>query len=212
MVKKELKKTAVPDPSTEEKIMAAARTVFLEKGFAATRTRDIAEAAGINHALLNYYFRSKEKLFQIIMLNTVKQFFSSLSVVFNNPETTLEKKVEEVANYYINLLTAHPDIPLFIMTEMKKGAKDLMTQVGAKEIVMKSVFIKQYQQAVKEGKIQKLPPVHFLMNVLGLTVFPFIASPMIKGLVDLSDAEFSSLMQERKKLIPIWVRMIMKTN
>lgn len=212
MEKKELKKTAVPDPSTEEKIMAAARTVFLEKGFAATRTRDIAEAAGINHALLNYYFRSKEKLFQIIMLNTVKQFFSSLSVVFNNPETSLEKKVEEVANYYINLLTANPDIPLFIMTEMKKGAKDLMNQVDAKEIVMKSVFMKQYQQAVKEGKVQKLPPVHFLMNLLGLTVFPFIASPMIKGLVDLSDAEFSSLMQERKKLIPIWVKTIMKAN
>ena len=53
--------------STEEKILEAASKVFTEKGFAGTRTRDIAEHAGINLALLNYYFRSKEKLFEQVM-------------------------------------------------------------------------------------------------------------------------------------------------
>lgn len=205
-------KNTVPDKSTEDKIKAAARKVFHEKGFAATRTRDIAEAAGINHALLNYYFRSKEKLFEMIMLETMIQFFSSLSMAFNNPNTTLEEKIEHLASNYIDLLTAHPDIPLFIMTEMKSGAADLITKVGSKDIVLKSAFMKQFQQAVKEGKIMKIHPMHFIMNLMGLTVFPFVASPMIMGLADLSEKDFLNLMQERKKLIPVWVKTMLKAK
>ena len=68
-----MKKTK--DISTEERIKAAARKVFHQKGFAGTRTRDIAEEAGINHAMLNYYFRSKEKLFEMVMMETMAQFF-----------------------------------------------------------------------------------------------------------------------------------------
>jgi AcrR family transcriptional regulator len=203
-------KNTVPDKSTEDKIKAAARKVFHEKGFAATRTRDIADAAGINHALLNYYFRSKEKLFEIIMLETMIQFFGSLSMAFNNPNTTLEEKIEHLASNYIDLLTTHPDIPLFIMSEMKSGAADLITKVGSKDIVLKSAFMKQFQQAVKEDKIMKIHPMHFLMNLMGLTVFPFVASPMIMGIADLTEKDFLNLMQERKKLIPVWVKTMLQ--
>lgn len=80
------------DTTTEEKIKIAARTVFHKKGFAATRTRDIAEEAGINLALLNYYFRSKEKLFNIIMLETVFGFMQNMVMMLNDEKTTLEKR------------------------------------------------------------------------------------------------------------------------
>jgi AcrR family transcriptional regulator len=80
------------DSSTEEKIKKAAQIVFHKKGFAAARTRDIAEEAGINLALLNYYFRSKEKLFNIVMIETFRSFFESVSRIINNPDTTFEKK------------------------------------------------------------------------------------------------------------------------
>ena len=69
-------------PTTEEKIKSAARTVFHTKGFAATKTRDIAKEAGINLALLNYYFRSKEKLFQIIMMDSIHSLFQSILPIF----------------------------------------------------------------------------------------------------------------------------------
>ena len=80
------------DTNTETKILAAARTVFHKKGFAATRTRDIAKEAGMNLALLNYYFRSKRKLYELIMFETLTSFFQTMGMVFNDETFTLEKK------------------------------------------------------------------------------------------------------------------------
>src|SRR5689334_23935314 len=91
----------VVDSSTEEKIMEAARTVFLRKGYAATRTRDIAEEAGINLALLNYYFRSKEKLFSLVMQEKFQKFFGVIFPILNEPTTSLEEKVERLVDSYI---------------------------------------------------------------------------------------------------------------
>src|SRR6476620_8054618 len=105
--------------NAEEKILAAARKVFLEKGFAATRTRDIAEEAGINLALLNYYFRSKEKLFQLVMIEKVQLMFGVLLPIINNGELELETKVERIVENYIKLLSENPDLPLFVLSELK---------------------------------------------------------------------------------------------
>ncbi len=106
-------KKAELDLNTEAKIKNAARLVFHTKGFAATRTRDIAEEAGINLALLNYYFRSKEKLFDIIMLETLQGFFKSISTIFIDEQTSLEDKTERIVSTYIDLLIIEPQIPLF---------------------------------------------------------------------------------------------------
>ena len=97
------KKSVEVDLSTEEKIKEAAKKVFLKKGYAATRTRDIAEEAGINLALLNYYFRSKEKLFDLIMLEKLEKFFGTIAPVLNNVNTTLEQKITLFSNNYTDL-------------------------------------------------------------------------------------------------------------
>src|SRR6478735_3139559 len=94
----------LPDINTEEKIKVAARLLFHKKGFAGTRTRDIAEQAGINLALLNYYFRSKKKLFELIMLETLSGFLQNMGIVFNDESSTLEEKVQRTAEKYIDLL------------------------------------------------------------------------------------------------------------
>src|SRR5690349_7625597 len=92
------------DASTEEKIKEAARKVFLRKGYSATRTRDIAEESGINLALLNYYFRSKEKLFHIVMEEKFDKLFGTIIPILNEGSTTLDKKVELLASHYVNML------------------------------------------------------------------------------------------------------------
>src|SRR5690606_27078812 len=107
------------DTSTEEKIKNAARTVFHKKGYAATRTRDIAEEAGINLALLNYYFRSKEKLFNIIMTETLSGFVQKMVVILNDEKTSLDKKVELIATHYTDLLLKEPEVPVFILSEVR---------------------------------------------------------------------------------------------
>src|SRR5579859_5707706 len=92
----------VKEASTEEKIMEAARKLFTQRGYAATRTRDIAEEAGINLALLNYYFRSKEKLFDIIMLESLHDFRQHIIVALNDEKTSLENKIETLVSNYID--------------------------------------------------------------------------------------------------------------
>jgi AcrR family transcriptional regulator len=200
------------DPSTEEKIKRAARQVFHQKGFAATRTRDIAEASGINLALLNYYFRSKEKLFDLIMMETLQRFLQSMGTVFHDPATSLDQKFEIVAERYIDLLVEEPDIPLFIMSELRTNPKDLLQHMNVKELLMKSAFVAQFQQAIKEEKIPPQPLLQFLMNMMSLIAFPFIASPIFKNLGNLKDEDFNFLMADRKKMIPKWIKAIIKVK
>ena len=209
---KEKKVLVEADASTEEKIKQAARAIFHKKGFAATRTRDIAEEAGLNLALLNYYFRSKQKLFDLIMLETMQQFFLSLTEVFNDQETSLETKIEVLVSNYIDLLTEEPDIPIFILSELRNNPQELVAKIRVKEILMKSYLMEQLQEAVKAGIIAPIHPVQFIMNIMGLTVFPFIAKPIFSNLANLSETDFNQLMAQRKALVPKWVKAILATS
>jgi AcrR family transcriptional regulator len=201
------------DTTTEAKIKNAARVVFHKKGFAATRTRDIAEEAGINLALLNYYFRSKEKLFETIMFETVFGFMQNMAMVLNDEKSTLEKKVELIASYYIDFITKEPNIPIFMLSEIRNNnAHGLLEKLPIKQLVMNSAFVKQHQEAVVKGKITEPNPLHFLMNLLSLVVFPFIGQPLLQGISGLNETQFNKLMQERKKLIPVWIKAMMKAK
>ena len=197
----------IEDHSTEDKIKNAARKVFTQKGFAAARTRDIAEEAGINLALLNYYFRSKEKLFDIVMKETMQQFVVAMKDVFNNENTSLIEKVEAMVENYIALFKAQPNIPLFVLSEMRTRPDKFASTIGIKEVLLTSHFFRQIVQVTK-GRIN---PLHFVINLIGLTVFPFIASPLLKNIGDMDSVQFDALMQERKKLIPEWIQAIIKT-
>lgn len=200
------------DKSTEEKIKEAARKVFLKKGYAATRTRDIAEEAGINLALLNYYFRSKEKLFNIIMSETLSGFIQNLVVVLNDKKTSLEKKVELIASHYIDFIIKDPEIPTFIISEIRNNPSSLLERLPVQQLVHKSKFVEQHQNAVVKGEIAEPNPLHFLMNLIGLVVFPFIAKPLLLGIGSIDATQFEQLMQKRKKLIPLWIGAMMKAE
>ena len=207
MPDRKVKKTA--DPNTEAKIKTAARTIFHTKGFAAARTRDIAEEAQINLALLNYYFGSKEKLFQLIMFETLSEFFKNMGAVFNDETTTLENKIQLIAEKYIDMLIAEPEIPFFIMGEIRSHGPELVEKLPSANAILQSVFFKQYKEAINKRKITELNPLHFLMNIMGLVVFPFVNSTMLKKVGKLKDKQFNMLMEERKKLIPIWMNAML---
>ncbi len=104
-----------PILSTEQKIKIAAKEVFLTKGYAATKTRDIASVAGINLALLNYYFRSKERLFEEVMLESMGDFMQTMMQVFNQENTSLEEKIADIVNAYHELLNSRPDLPVLFL-------------------------------------------------------------------------------------------------
>lgn len=201
-----------PNIKTEERIKKAARIVFHKKGFAATRTRDIAKEANINIALLNYYFRSKEKLFELIMMETVTGFLQNMGIVFNDETSTFEEKIQVVAEKYIDLLIKEPEVPIFMMSEIRSNGAKILEKLPAAKSILQSVFIKQYSEFVKKGEIRKPNPLHFLMNLMGLVIFPFISSPLIKKVSRISDRQFNQLMLERKKLVPVWIKAITKAG
>lgn len=195
------------DISTEEKIKEAARKVFTQKGYSATRTRDIAEEAGLNLALLNYYFRSKEKLFEIVMIEKMQKFFSILLPILYDKLTPLEVKVESIAANYIDLILANPDLPFFILSESRNNPELIIKVTQKKDFLLNSVFIRQ----IKEKK-PGMNPLHFLINLLGMCVFPFAMRPILQKLTDLEDLHFKQMMIERKALIPVWVKAMLKTK
>lgn len=186
--------------STEERIKQAATKVFTQKGFAATRTRDIAEEAGINLALLNYYFRSKKKLFDQVMAAKFHEFFGSFSPILNNPASSLETKIKELLRFYTQMLIKNPDLPLFVLSEIKNNPKDFAQAVKIKEILSSSVFIKQ----VKEKQPQ-VNPLQIMLSILGMTVFPHIARPVFESSEGVSKEAYNAILLERETLVPKWI-------
>lgn len=189
--------------NTEDKIKEAARGVFMEKGFAATRTRDIAEASGYNLALINYYFRSKEKLFDIIMLEAVQKFVHSVWHLLEDQATSVKEKVTAVVTHYIDMLKETPGLPFFIMNEINRNPEKLLSKIGVGKDRPLPYIAVQWNE-LTAGKTN-INPIHIFINFISMTVFPFVASPMLRNRTGMSMTQFNELMEERKSLIPAWV-------
>jgi AcrR family transcriptional regulator len=194
------------DLNTEAKIKAAAKLVFHKKGFAATRTRDIAEEAGINLALLNYYFRSKQKLFEIVMFETTFGFMQSMALVFNDEDSSLDEKVSKVVEKYTHKILSEPEVPLFILSELRNDATGFMERLPIADMVMDSHFIHQIEEEMEAGTIKKMNPLHLIVNLMSMIVFPFVGSPIVMKLGGHNKKEFEAFMLERKEEVPIWFR------
>ena len=194
------------DTSTEERIKAAARKVFHQKGYAATRTRDIAEEAVVNHAMVNYYFRSKEKLFQMVMVETMTLFFQGVSAILNDESTSLEEKIERVVANYIDLLLEEPELPTFMFNEVRTNPEPFIAHTPIRETLQDSVLAHQYAEAVAQGQVREPNLFHTILNVISLVIFPFISQPIFMALELMDRDTYKALMLQRKALIPQWIQ------
>lgn len=194
---------------TELKIRDAAKSLFLKKGYSATTTRDIAQESQINLALLNYYFTSKRRLFEIIMFETLYDFLNKMVEVYNDEKTTIREKIELASSKYIDMIIAEPLLPTFILNELKNNPTNFLKMPTAK-VIMKSQLISQYNDGVKKGIYKKVDSIHFITNILSLIVFPFICSPIIMKMEKLNKTDFNKMMNQRKKLIPEWIIQMIK--
>jgi len=197
--------------STEEKIKEAARKVFTQKGYAATRTRDIAEESGLNLALINYYFRSKENLFDIIMLENIQLFMHSIADILNDHDTTLKEKISVLIGHYIDMLIRNPQMPIFILNEINTNPGKLVEKIGINVKHDDLFIVKQWKEVAKLQGL-KINPIHIVMNVVGMTIFPFMGGPLLRNRTGISMEEFNVLMEQRKTLIPVWISAILKSS
>ena len=195
---------ATTELSTEDKILLAASKVFTEKGFSGTRTRDIAEEAGINLALLNYYFRTKEKLFEQVMKVKILLLFGQIIPIVTNEKTSLEEKIDLASVKYFDILTKNPNLPLFVLSEIQKKTSDIKSILPFDKVLKNSFLIKQIQE-----KKSEINPFHFLINFISMTVFPFLGKPILQTFELMNDSEFQKFVEERKKFVPVWIKMML---
>ncbi|MBP9924816.1 MAG: TetR/AcrR family transcriptional regulator [Cyclobacteriaceae bacterium] len=193
--------------STEDRIKEAAHRVFLEKGFSATTIRDVAKEAKSNVALVNYYFRSKKNLFTTVMLEKVHQILGKLAPILKDETITLHQKIDGVVNCYIDFLTKNPELPTFILNEIRKKNFEFISASRADKIILQSHFMRQLKEEIGD-----INPMHFFISLLGMIIFPFAAKPIMLQARLVNEKAFQKMMQERKKLIPIWVNAMLKKN
>lgn len=186
--------------TTEEKILQAAEDEMLERGFEGARMRSISEKADINKGLLHYYFKSKEALLIKVFQKTFTEIFGSLEDVFNS-DVPLFEKVELAVDKYSDFLIKYPRLPLFIITEMNRNPeKHIMRMRKAGVHPPFESLVKELEENKKTGLIRKdYASEQFMMNMMGLILFPLIAKPMIMFMNDMSSAEYKNLIINRKK-------------
>ena len=190
--------------NTEEKILDAATEVFLEKGMDGSRMQEIANNAGINKALLHYYFRSKEKLFDAILSKIMNIAFPQIGKVLFS-DLPFIQKVEGVIDIYIQLLLKHPQLPSFLIKEMNRDGS-LLFQFIEKQSFTINPIINTIQEAMDRGEIVQMAPKHLVVNILGLCVFPFATRPMIKNVAfGGEDDLLRDFLEERKREVKEFV-------
>lgn len=202
------KKKSIPKISAEEKILHSATKLFTEKGFYAVKTRDIAQDAGINLALLNYYFRSKELLYEKVLEQNLKNFKQGIAHLFGDIQMDIYEKFGHIAHMYNEEFRNNPDLPLFILTSMSQNPKFFIDGEGMQESRM--VFFEQLKDLMKKKKIKSMHFSHVMMNFMSLMLFPYLMATPIKARAGMNDVEFQHILDERVKLIPEWMKQILK--
>lgn len=192
------------DINAEEQILEAAKTVFQRKGFDGTRMQDIAKEAGINQALLHYYYRSKDKLFQAVFKIAVLTLFPKIIQILNS-DKPLEVKIGEFIDKYFDLLLQFPFLPGFIMHEMSAHPERIREFFSSHQLLRPQKLIQQYQEGATAGKYYPCDPEQFFVNLIALCVFPFAAKPIIQTALNKSDEEYKIFMQERKAYLTDYI-------
>jgi AcrR family transcriptional regulator len=193
------------DQSTEERIIAAARKVFLSKGLAGARMQDIADEAAINKALLHYYFRSKEKLFDMIFMEAAQKLFPKINFIFES-NMPLFEKIEHFADEYITVMLENPYLPLFVLNEINQDPVSFFKKLNEKfGFPDPSLFLTQIEKEIKKGNIKRVNPTQLFMNMLSLCIFPFMARPMLELRIRMSEKQFREFMEQRKKEVPKFI-------
>lgn len=186
--------------STEKIILEAAKKVFLDKGFDGARMQEIADEAEINKALLHYYFRSKDKLFDAIFDEAFKQFLPNISQVLTS-DMELSDKIRAFVGHYIDMLLDNPHLPIFIIRELQRAPEKVITLLKESGINPELTAAFMNKEAEK-GNIITISWPHLIVNLIGLCVFPFIGRPIIEGFIFNSDTEdYNKFMQERKTVV-----------
>lgn len=187
-----------PEKQTEEKIFEAATEVFIEKGMDGARMQDIASYAGINKALLHYYYRTKDQLFNAVFEMILKQILKKFAPVFDE-NLTLEEKIRFFFKEHIAFLQANPRLPGFLLNEVNRNPdriKKLLNNVDIESLWLK--LYEQHREELKKYNITQETMPQIMMSIAAISVFPFAARGIVEGILAKLNIGFNEYMEERK--------------
>lgn len=191
---------------TENKILAAARAVFLRKGLDGARMQEIADEAGINKALLHYYFRNKEKLFRAILKMTFSRAFPDVMEIMKSG-MPIHDKIAAFIDRYTDILREEPFLPGFMLREIQRdpsGVRQILKDSGMNP----SLITGQFRKEMEAGNIRSMNPDELMINIISLTVFPFAMAPLAGEMFFQGDTEkYAAFLDHRKKSIAEFVTL-----
>lgn len=189
---------------TEKAILKAAKEVFQQKGMAAARMQEIADTAGINKSLLHYYFRTKERLFEAVLQEAILSFYPTVSEVMMSKDISFEKKIETFVNGFHSMLIENPYVPSFLVMELNRDPDKVLSLFGDIITVVRNFVLPSLMEQINkrqaENEIRSIDPRSLIINMISLNAFPFIARPILKGvLFNNSDEAFDQYLKNRNK-------------
>lgn len=189
---------------TEEHILEVAKKVFLKKGLAGTRLQEIADEAGIGRTALHYYFRNKEKLFQVVWTKVFEQVASRTNLVYDSNSSIIEKMKQFTNGYYESALL-FPEYDLFFLNEFNQNP-DIMKEIFSSGLSLNpsNNLLSEIERAIKNGEL-KGDAMNIFITLLSINIYPFAAKSMFQVLLDIDDNEFIKHMERRKKFVNLFI-------
>ncbi len=204
---------AATDGETEQKILDAAQLVFIRRGTAGARMAEIAKEAGVNQALLHYYFRSKERLSNAVFQQIAARIFPALADTLAT-NASLGDKIDRVITLYLDGLSRSPFLPAYIIAELhhhpERVEQLLSKAMGAMPQGVLSPLLRklgaQIEEEVAAGRMRPIAPEDFAVNLVSLCIFPFAARPMLRIVFGMDDDAFARFIEQRKTELPAFFR------
>lgn len=186
--------------TTEEKIRQAATRIFLEKGFDGTTTRDIAAEAGINVALLNYYFRSKQKLFDSVFEEMLHLFFEGVKTVLSQP-IPLKEKITALIDHDFTMFRQSPDLVIFVLSELHRNPDRFVSSIIDAEAKSMALFQEQLEEAHRAGLVRSINASHLMSIMSANTQSVFVNKNIHMKIWHQTDAQYETFALDHKKLV-----------
>lgn len=187
--------------SAQERIKIAATKVFTLKGLEGARMQDIADEANINKAMLHYYFRNKKQLFEIIFEEKLHKLFGAMELLIFSKDA-FENRIRAFVEKQISIVLEFPVMPIFVMLEVRKNPELLEGKFKNIPLdVIRDNFRKVIDGEVMSGNIRRISLEELLMNVMSLCIYPIIAEPILKYVLDLNQESYFELIEARKKSV-----------
>ncbi|MEP0134117.1 MAG: TetR/AcrR family transcriptional regulator [Eudoraea sp.] len=185
------------DSKTEHIILEAAKRVFQNKGMDGARMQEIADEANINKAMLHYYYRSKQLLFEAVFSTAFALLAPQLNAILND-DSSVEEKIRNFTSNYISFISKHPYLPTFIIQELNRNPNFVLKMKEKKGFPNIEKFKKQIALEIQNGILKPIKGEQLFINIMALNIFPFVASPLIKAFVNIDDKAFKQLVEDRK--------------